>query len=573
MFLTGHIQGDLVSGSWKGLVFPPGGGVDRNAYVFCVLTEFHRRLRRRDVYAERSTRWRDPRAQLLSGDAWSSAKPSVLTALGLPEGPDALLADHARVLDEAYRAVGARLGANAEVSVDKADRLHVAALEAVPEPASLVELARRVQAMMPRVDLPEVILEVMAWEPGFLEAFRPIGGGRGRLADLDVSVAACLAAHAMNVGFAPMVNADVPALERDRLFHVDHNYLGADSYAAANAPLVARQAGIPFAGALGGGLVAGVDGMRFVVAVPSVYARPNPRFFGRERGITWLNMVNDQAVGLGHKVVSGTPRDTLHVLDVAFNHDGGQPPEVLVTDAGSYSDVVFGLVHLMDMAYRPAPADLPDQRLWRIDARADYVPLNVAARGRIDRERIRRHWPDIVRVVASIYTGAIRAVDVVRMLQRDGHPTPLGEAIAAYGRVFKSLHLLAYVDDEAYRRAIKGMRNLQEGRHAVAEKIFHGRKGRVYKRYHEGMEDQLGALGLVLNCVVLWNTFYIDAILGRLRAGGHRVLDEDVARLSPFISRHLSVLGHYYFALPEMPAGVRELGDPDAPADDGEDEE
>jgi len=28
--------------------------------------------------------------------------------------------------------------------------------------------------------------------------------------------------------------------------------------------------------------------------------------------------------------------------------------------------------------------------------------------------------------------------------------------------------------------------------------------------YHEGMEDQLGALGLVLNCITLWNTVYFD---------------------------------------------------------------
>jgi TnpA family transposase len=93
--------------------------------------------------------------------------------------------------------------------------------------------------------------------------------------------------------------------------------------------------------------------------------------------------------------------------------------------------------------------------------------------------------------VGSIYTGSIRAVDVVRMLQRDGHPTPLGEAIASYGRIFKSLHILAYIDDEAYRRAIKGMRNLQEGRHSVAEKVFHGRKGRLYKRYYEGSRTSL----------------------------------------------------------------------------------
>jgi hypothetical protein len=30
-------------------------------------------------------------------------------------------------------------------------------------------------------------------------------------------------------------------------------------------------------------------------------------------------------------------------------------------------------------------------------------------------------------------------------------------------------------------------------------------------RRDEGTEDQLGALGLVLNCITLWNTIYLDA--------------------------------------------------------------
>lgn len=60
---------------------------------------------------------------------------------------------------------------------------------------------------------------------------------------------------------------------------------------------------------------------------------------------------------------------------------------------------------------------------------------------------------------------------------------------------------------ETYRRDIKGIRNLQTGRHSLAAAIFHGKKGELYQRYHKGMQDQLGALGLVLNCVVLGNTF------------------------------------------------------------------
>lgn len=56
-------------------------------------------------------------------------------------------------------------------------------------------------------------------------------------------------------------------------------------------------------------------------------ARPNRKYFGAKRGVTWLNMLNDQGSGLGGKVVSGTARDSLHMIDVAFSQDGGQRPE------------------------------------------------------------------------------------------------------------------------------------------------------------------------------------------------------------------------------------------------------
>ncbi len=52
-----------------------------------------------------------------------------------------------------------------------------------------------------------------------------------------------------------------------------------------------------------------------------------------------------------------------------------------------------------------------------------------------------------------------------------------------------------------------------ESRHRLARMIFHGRRGELRQAYREGQEDQLGALGLVLNAVVLWITRYTDAAL------------------------------------------------------------
>ena len=467
------VDAGVVSGPWRHLVFGhpahEDGAVSRHAYAFCVLEQFWRGLKRRDIWAEGSTRWRNPQALLLEGAAWDAARGDILTALGLPGDPATLLAEHSRTLDAAYREVGARLAVNTEVAVDDDGKIHLTGLKAIEEPPSLADLRARTTAMLPRVDLPEVLLEVMSWAPELAGAFTAVSGGRSRLGDLPVSVAACLAAHAMNVGYRPVAKKGAPALERSRLSHVFQNYVRPETLAQANVPLVARQAGLPLTQAWGGGMVAAVDGMRFVVPVPAVFARPSKKYFGSKRGMTWLNAMNDRGMGWGAKIVSGTVRDSLHMIDVIFGMDGRPLPEIVVTDTGSYSDVVFGLLKLLGISYRPALADLPDQKGWRISKPADYGPLNTFARGRVDTAKIRRNWEDILRVVASIYTGTVRAYDVVTMLQRDGHPTALGEAIAMYGRIFKTLHVLSYIDtDETYRRDIKGIRNLQEGRHALA---------------------------------------------------------------------------------------------------------
>jgi Tn3 transposase DDE domain len=38
----------------------------------------------------------------------------------------------------------------------------------------------------------------------------------------------------------------------------------------------------------------------------------------------------------------------------------------------------------------------------------------------------------------------------------------------------------------------------------LARDVCHGKRGTVRQAYRDGMEDQLGALGLALNAIVLW---------------------------------------------------------------------
>ncbi len=100
------------------------------------------------------------------------------------------------------------------------------------------------------------------------------------------------------------------ALKRGRLAHVDQYYVRGDTISAANARLVAAQAQVPIVSNWGEGLVASVDGLRFVVPVRSINTGASPKYFGFKSGITWLNAVNDQVSGIGQMVWCRAPRAT-----------------------------------------------------------------------------------------------------------------------------------------------------------------------------------------------------------------------------------------------------------------------
>jgi TnpA family transposase len=56
-------------------------------------------------------------------------------------------------------------------------------------------------------------------------------------------------------------------------------------------------------------------------------------------------------------------------------------------------------------------------------------------------------------------------------------------------------------------------RKLQSFSGWIAIQPGYGKRGELRQSYREGQKDQLGALGLVLNVLVLWNTWYLDQAL------------------------------------------------------------
>jgi hypothetical protein len=111
-----------------------------------------------------SRKWADPRSQLISPTTWARERGPILKALQLTGGVQRHLAALAGRLDAAYQHLAGQLGSpeqqavRVEVDGSGRGRLRVEQLVAIPEPASLIELARLVGRTLPRVETPLTVV-------------------------------------------------------------------------------------------------------------------------------------------------------------------------------------------------------------------------------------------------------------------------------------------------------------------------------------------------------------------------------------------------------------------------------
>ncbi len=545
---------DFITTAWTKQIYDENNDITKQAYTLCVLQQLQDSLRRRDIYVEQSECWGDTREKLLHGATWQANRIQVSRTLGHALVPSEAIAKLTAQLDESYKKVAANFSENTAITIDNSGKktaLTIANLDKLESSPALIQLKEQVTALLPKIDLTELILEIDT-HTGFLSEFNHVSEANSRADDLNISICAVLIAEACNIGLEPLIKNHIPALTANRLNWVKQNYFRAETLTNANAKLVNYHSTLSLAKKWGGGEVASADGMRLVVPVRTIHAGANSAFFGLLKGLTWYNFISDQYTGFHAIAIPGTLRDSIFVLEGLLEQQTNLNPTEIMTDTAGASDMIFGLFWLLGYQFSPRLADAGESVFYRIDKSADYGILNELATSKINIDRIEQHWDDMMRIAGSLKLGTMRASELIRSLLKSDKPSNLAKAIIDAGRINKTLYLLNYINDEDYRRRILTQLNRGEERHSVARTIFYGQRGEMRKSYREGQEDQLGALGLVLNATVLWNTIYMESALNHLENQSVKMDDNLIQRLSPLLHQHINVLGHYSFTLSEQ---------------------
>ena len=356
----------------------------------------------------------DPTAQLLEGDAWERVKPDVLRSLDLPAKPAVMISRLSKALHNKYRTVEKQLRNDPRVTMREVNGVllpFVESLEALPDAPSLTTLDSDVSSRLPEIDLADLLLEMNA-RTGFVTEMLRESDSTPVAPSMEISMVAVLLAETCNIGLKAVSRENDPALKSARLEWVKKTYLSKQTITKGNNRLVDYHSSLPLAQQWGGGEVASSDGLRFVVPVKSMHSGFNRKYFGAKRGITYYTLVSDQFTQLHGQVIPGTLRDSLFILAGLLEQTTNLKPLEIMSDTAAYSDIIFGLFHLLGYRFSPRIADIGKSRYWRINREAKYGLLEEASRNRINTARIADHWEDILRLVGSLKLGRVKASDV-----------------------------------------------------------------------------------------------------------------------------------------------------------------
>ena len=475
---------------------------------------------------------------------WQQTREQAYQRLDLPADGQAFLARITAEFDQAARAAERGLPSNRFAAV-RDGRLKLKRRDALPIPRTLLQLRATIGASLPRVRIEDLLQDVDEW-CGFTRAFQPLGGYQPRDADLPRSLLATLIAHGTNLGLAAM-SQSVDSLTAATLQDTSRWFLRDATLKAANTILVDHHHGLKLSSIWGDGRRSSSDGQRFAVERDSLLASFYPRYFGYyDRALALYTHTSDQHSVYATQAISCAPREAGYVLGGILDNDTALAIREHASDTHGFTDHLFGLCALLGITFMPRLKDLPDQVLSRVERDADYGALQPLLRGRINVELIIEQWDQLVRLVASLKDRLTPAHVVMQRLVNANASDRLAGALSQLGRLMKTLHILRYIQEEPLRDAIQLQLNRGEFRHILAKWLFFANQGGFRSGDYEEVMNKASCLSLLSNAVLVWNTVHIARIVDQLRAAGHEVKDEDLARVSPLAHAHVIPNGSYF---------------------------
>lgn len=298
------------------------------------------------------------------------------------------------------------------------------------------------------------------------------------------------------------------------------------------------------------GLHTSSDGQKFEVVVESLNANYSFKYFGQSKGVSVYSFIDERHLLFHSTVISSAEREAAYVID-GLMHNEVVKSDIHSTDTHGYSEVIFGVTHLLGFTFAPRIKHLGEQRLYSFQKRKIYEELGykILPDAYIDTELIATNWNDILRFITTIKLKYTTASQLFKRLNSYSKQHALYRALKEFGKIIKTIFILKYIDDPELRQAIEKQLNKIESSQKFAKAISFGHNQEFIQSEKEEQEIAEGCRRLIKNAIICWNYLYLSQRLHETETEEKRKQLLDAIKNGSVVSwQHINLHGEYDFS-------------------------
>jgi TnpA family transposase len=248
----------------------------------------------------------------------------------------------------------------------------------------------------------------------------------------------------------------------------------------------------------------------------------------------------------------------LTVFDLLFNNTSEVDPSIHTTDSHGINEVNYAVLYFFGYQFAPRYRNLSSKAklIYSFEPLHHYEEYLIKPIRRLNTELIKEEWNNILRIMLSLATKTTSQAIIVRKMSNHARKNKTKQALWELNNIFKSLHILQYIDDAGFRTNIQKALNRGEAFHRLKKAIFYvnGGKFRVKSQVEQLVWSE--CTRLISLCIIYYNSYTLSRIVEQKNKQQEDT--EAVKKVSPIAWQHMDLYGKFQFGQPTSLAHMEE---------------
>jgi TnpA family transposase len=546
----------FTSEKWKNLIYTNSEktSISRRHLEMAVFSALADELKSGDVFISGAENYADYRSELLPWDECQPLLAEYCREIGFPHNAKGFVKQLRNNLREKACAVDAEYPDQLSFVIDEKGKPTLKKYAPKKRSQQAIWLANEIESRIPERRLLDIICNGHHYTE-WAHQFGPISGYDAKISNPTDRYILTSFAYGTRMGPTEAArhikNEDVTM---HMLSWVNHRHITPILLDIAIAKLINYYGTFEIVRAWGDGKSCAADGTICYIREENLIAEFHLRY-GHRGGIAYHH-VSDQYIALFSTFIPCGVWEAVEIIEALLKNQSENKPDTIHADTQGQSAVVFALAYLFGIKLMPRIRNWQDLKFFRPEKGKKYKNIGSLFDDVADWNLIETHWPDLMQAALSIRAGKLSSSMLLRKLGTYSRKNRLFRAFQALGHVVRTQYLLEYISNMELRQTITATTNKVEQYNQLCDWTSFGSTELVASNDDTEMEKAVKYTDLINNCIMLQNVIDMSDIIHQLTQEGANIREEDIACLSPYITKHIKRYGDYQIDMKQVPAFI-----------------